>query len=86
MTVTLECDFEPTWGLVYAVNKITDISDYTNKAQYHFFSVFSTEGSMTGTALSGKTLTVNQSSVAVFGNEYRSFNESGTMYVYIVFR
>ena len=85
-TVTLECDFDPTWGIVFAASKVPDLADFTNKAQYHYFALFTDRGSMSGTQLSGKTLTVNQSAVAVFGNEYRSFNENGATYVYIVFR
>ena len=84
--ITLDCDFTPSWGIVFAVASTPGVSDFTNKAHYNYFAMISTLGSNVGVVLNNKQIKVIQSSTAVLGNEYRSFNENGTTYVYIVFR
>ena len=85
-SVTLNCAFEPRFGIVFAVNLPTGISDFTNHAHYNYLALVTKSGSSTGVMLNGKTLNVAQSSVPVHTSEYKSFNETGTTYVYVVFR
>lgn len=85
-SVTLGCDFEPSWGIVFAVNTFTTISDFANQADYNYFALISKRGSTIGVSLSGKTLSVIQSGAPVSGSEFRNYNQSGTSYVYVVFR
>lgn len=85
-TITMGCDFSPSWGIVYAVNMPNGLTDFTNKAHYNYVAFVSKKGSMSGAAVSGKNLKVFQSSTAVMNTEYRSFNETGVTYVYIMFR
>ena len=82
----LSCDFQPSWGLLFAANAMPGVSDFSNKAHYNYFALVSKSGSVNGVTLNGKRLTLVQSATAVNGNEYRSFNETGTTYVYIMFR
>ena len=83
--IALESSFTPRWGMVFASGRVPSVTDFDGLSDYNYFAVFSTSGSMTGASLSGKTLTVQQSPVAVQGNEYRNFNEPGVTYVGIVF-
>ena len=85
-TISIGSGFTPKWGIVFAVNYPAALSDYNNKAHYSYFGIVSENGSMLGLSLSGNELTVSQSSAAVYQSEYRSFNESGKTYVYIMFR
>lgn len=85
-TVTINCDFEPRFGLVFAVSVPPGVNDYHNGTHYNYFGLVTPNGSTSGVTLSAKTLTVMQSSVPVSGCEYRSFNETGTSYIFIVFR
>ena len=85
-TVDLGCGFEPKWGIIFPVNKMPGISDFSNEAHYNYFALISTRGSTAGVTLSGSSITVIQSPIAVSGNEYRSFNENGITYIYIAFR
>lgn len=85
-TITIPCNFNPSWGIIFAVGLLPSLNDYENRADYNYLGIVSTNGSTIGTSLSGKQLTVSQSSVAVSNYEYRNYNESGTIYVYIMFR
>lgn len=85
-TITLNCDFTPRFGIIFALNSPPGVSDFNNAGHYNYFGLVSTNGCSTGVSLNGKTLTVTQSSVPVLTSEYRSFNESGTTYIYVMFR
>ncbi len=85
-TLALNCDFTPTWGIVFAVNYTPSVTDISNKANYNYFAVFTSSGSNTGVTLSGKSLKLVQSSTAVLGSEYRNFNQNGVTYLCIMFR
>ncbi len=85
-TVTLECPFNPRWGLLFAAGYFSSVNDYTNRSDYNYFAVFSPGGSTAGAALSGNQLSVVSSSSAMYGNEYRALNDSGVTYFYIAFR
>lgn len=80
-----ECGFTPKWGIVYGVNKLSDLTDFSNGAEYNYFAVFSANGSMQGVSLSGGTLTVTQPPTPTGGTEYKNFNEVGVTYVCIMF-
>ena len=84
--ITLNCNFNPSWGIIFAVNLLPHLNDYNNKADYNYFGLVSSNGSTIGVSLNNKTLTVVQSATPVSGVEYRSYNENGTIYVYIMFR
>lgn len=85
-TLALNCDFTPTWGIVFAVNYTPAVTDISNKANYNYFALFTSSGSNTGVTLSDKSLKLVQSSTAVLGNEYRNFNQNGVTYLCIMFR
>lgn len=84
--IQLNCGFTPKWGIVFAADGFAKLNDYANKASYNYFGIASPSGSTAGISLNGNVLSVMQSTLAVFGSEYRSFNENGISYVYIMFR
>lgn len=84
--IALDSGFEPKWGIVFALNSMPTLTDFNSKYKLNYFGIVSTRGSVLGLSLSGTTLTVQQSAVAVQGNEYKSFNESGMTYCCIMFR
>lgn len=84
-TITVTGVSNPKWGLVFAVNKTPDVTDFSNMADYNYFGLVSENGSTQGLNLSGNTLSVAQSSTAVLGKEYRSFNEVSVTYVCVMF-
>lgn len=84
--ISFGTDFTPKWGLVFSVGTFPSVNDYVNKADYNYFAVLSQRGSTAGITLSNGNMTVTQSTVAVASSEYKSFNENGVTYVYIVFR
>ncbi|MFR5875362.1 MAG: hypothetical protein ACLUFN_02605 [Eubacterium sp.] len=85
-TLALSTNFNPTWGIIFAVGRPIQIVDVDNQADYNYCGIFSTRGSTTGVSIVGKNVQLVQSSSALFGNEYRSFNENGVTYVCIAFR
>lgn len=85
-TVSIGSSFTPTWGIVFRTSSPPSVIDIQNEANYNYFALFSNLGSESGVTLSGKNLSVMQSSTAVIGNEYRNFNENGKTYVIIAFR
>lgn len=84
--VAIGSPFEPEFGLLFAVSTPPGVNDYQNSAHYNYFALMSKSGASAGAALNGMNLTVSQSSVPILGKEYKSFNESGIVYVYVVFR
>lgn len=84
-TVALDLSFTPRWGIVFAQNKTPDVTDFSNTADYNYFGIVTTGGSMQGLSLSGTNLNVSQSPTAVLGKEYRSFNEVSVNYICIMF-
>lgn len=85
-TIATSCPFDASFGIIFAAGKMPMMNDYANESHYNYFALFSTSGSVNGVSLSGRNLSVVQSATAVFGNEYRNFNEVGVTYVYILFR
>lgn len=85
-TITTNCPFTPNFGMVFAAGKLPMMNDYQNEAHYNYFGLFSVDGSVNGVSLEETQLKVIQSPTAIFGSEYRNFNESGTHYIYILFR
>ena len=79
-------DFEPSWGMIFKISYTPSVVDIDNRTEYNYFGVFTTNGANAGLSLSGKYLTVQQSSVAVFGSELKSYNENGSAYMVIAFR
>lgn len=84
--INLTSDFTPSWGIVFAAGKLTDVTDFNNKSDYNYFGMVAQKGSMNGLTLSAKKLTVTQSATAVFDSEYKNFNENGVTYICIMFR
>lgn len=85
-SISLNIGFTPTWGFVFSVGNVPSVHDYNNKASYNYFALVSDRGATQGASLSGSTLNVVQSSVAVEQTEYRNLNENGVTYIYILFR
>lgn len=85
-TIDLDIPFRPKWGIIFSENMPLSVVDVTNKANYNYFTLFTSIGSSIGVKLENKTLTVLQSSSPVMGTEYRNFNEIGTIYIAILFR
>ena len=85
-TVNTSCPFTPKWGIVFALSTFPTVTDFNNQADYNYFGLVSTHGSNTGLSLNGSNLVVTQSSVGLMGDEYRSYNENGVTYVFILFR
>ena len=85
-TVETGCGFVPSFGMVFAAGRMPMMNDYANESHYNYFALFSQRGSVNGVSLNGADLNVVQSPTAVFGTEYRNFNENGITYVYILFR
>lgn len=84
-TVNIDCSFNPTWGIIFAANKVPSVTDFNNTSDYNYFGIVSQRGSMPGIALSGRQLTVSQAVSPIFGSEYKSYNDAGTTYVCIMF-
>ena len=84
--IAFDSDFSPKWGIVFSAGTFPSVNDYTNRADYNYFAVISNRGSTSGVTLGSGSMTVTQSTVAVSGSEYKSFNENGVTYVYIIFR
>ena len=86
-SITLTNAFEPTWGIIFKAGSTPSVIDMANQSEYNHFGIFSkNNGSMAGLSLSGNSLTVQQSSVAILGNELKSYNENGSAYIVIAFR
>ena len=79
-------NFEPSWGIVFRISYTPSVVDIDNRTDYNFFGIFTNNGSNAGLSLSGKNLTVQQSSVSVFGSELKSYNENGASYMVMAFR
>ena len=84
--ISLETGFVPKWGLIFPVGTFPSVNDYDNKADYNYFGVLSNLGSTSGLTLNSDSIRVTQSTVAVSTSEYKSYNENGITYVYILFR
>ncbi len=85
-TVTVNSPFTPSIVIVYPINVPVVINDFSNSACYQYFGIATARGSTSGLKLEGNVLTVTQSPTPVYGNEYRSFNDSLKNYVYIAIR
>ncbi len=85
-TISLNGDFDVSWGIVFAVDFPVNTNDFDNISSYNYFGMFSSHGSMMGLKLSDNSLTVSQSSIALNDTAYKSFNELSTTYVIISFR
>ncbi len=85
-TITLSCDFEPSWGIIFAVGKLPSVTDFPNESDYNYFGLVSANGTTLGLGLSANRLTVLQNATPILGHEYRNFNENGVTYVVIMFR
>lgn len=82
-----DCEFEPTWGIVFALSYTPSVVDFNSKSNYNYFGIFSKWGSTPGVSIvNGKNLRVLQATVAVQDTEYRNYNENGVMYLVIMFR
>lgn len=84
--VAMNCGFVPRFGIIFAVNSPPGVNDYRNSAHYNYFALVTQNGSSVGVTMNAKNLTVTQSAVPVSVSEYKSFNEVGTTYIYVVFR
>lgn len=85
-TIDLNVNFTPRLCLVFPKDYLPGVSDFVNKAHYHYFGVATTAGSVTGITLDGKELTVMQSTVALAEYEYRQYNQKGQSYIVIAIR
>lgn len=86
-TISSNCPFIPTWGIVFANSYTPSVVDFTNSGNYNYFAVFSNTGSNTGVSIAnGADLKVIQSSTAVQKTEYRNYNQNGVIYTVIMFR
>ena len=85
-SIKITNDFEPKWGMIFKISYTPSVVDIDNRTEYNYFGIFTKNGSTAGLSLSGKNLTVQQSSVAVFGSELKDYNENGSAYMVIAFR
>ena len=85
-TVALTSSFEPSWGIIFPVNRVLGKTDFANTAHYNYFGFVSREGSTAGLDIDGRTLSVTLSSIPISGNEYKNYNENGVTYICILFR
>lgn len=85
-TVVTDCPFEPSFGIIFANVTSTDTVNFSNNMHTHFAAFVSKRACTLGAGLSGKNLTVRQSTTAVTGNEYASLNATGYTYCYVLFR
>lgn len=84
--ITCTADFTPRVAIVFAHGYTPQVVDIANESDYNYFGIATNSGSMFGVSLSGKNLTVNQSTTALSNVEYRNLNLKGVMYVCIFFR
>ena len=84
--INYNAGFVPKWGILFAVSVCPSVNDYTNRADYNYFAILSERGSTPGVTLANGSITVTQSTIPVSSTEYKSYNESGITYIYILFR
>ena len=85
-SITITNAFEPTWGIIFKAGSTPSVIDMSNQTEYNYFGIFTKNSSNAGLSLSGNSLTVQQSAVAILGNELKSYNENGSAYIVIAFR
>lgn len=85
-TLTAQCSFTPSWGIIFSASYPGSVSDFANKVHYNYFGIFSKRGSMPGLSLTNYTLNITQSLSISSGSQMRSYNENGISYVVIFFR
>lgn len=85
-TVITGCPFEPEFGLIFAIGKPSQQTDFSNKASYGYFALAAQRGSMAGISISGKNLIASSPGTAISNTEYPRMNASGTTYFYVLFR
>lgn len=84
--VELSFSFNPSLCLVLVVGAPLGIIDIPNQVHYNYFGIATKAGGSVGLTLSGKTLSVVQSTTLINKYEMRSYNELGRGYLVIGFR
>lgn len=85
-TIVTNCPFDPTFGIIFANVTAPDTVNFSTNMHTHFSAFVSKRASTLGAGLSGRNLTVRQSTTAITGSEYASLNATGYTYCYILFR
>ena len=84
--VELSFSFNPSLCLVLVVGAPLGIIDIPNQVHYNYLGISTKAGGSVGLTLSGKTLSVVQSTTLINKYEMRSYNELGRGYLVIGFR
>lgn len=85
-TIETACPFEAAFGFVFCISAGAVSVDFENETAYNHFGIAAQNGNMAGVKLSGTDLIVKQSADSVGDYGCMSFNASGSMYMYILFR
>ena len=85
-TIETNCPFNPTWGIIFKGSSMPATTDFANSRNFNHFAFVSVRSNTSGASLSGTTLTVKQSSSAIYSGEYAALNRLGDTYIYILFR
>lgn len=86
-TVTSDCPFIPSWGIIFASSMMPSVIDIANDSNYNYFGIFSNIGNTAGVSIAGgNNLKVYQSATAIMNTEYRNYNQNGIVYCVIMFR
>lgn len=86
--IRLDCDFEPSFAIIYARNRPFSVIDFQHSVNRNYAALISRLSGSMGAGFSNdlKSLVVMQSPTALIGNENANLNESGVAYTYVVFR
>lgn len=84
--INLECDFNPIFGIIYPITYMPFVADFTNGTHLNYTGFFSPYGSSIGISLSGKKVTLSQSTIPISPAEYKYYNAKNINYAIVCFR
>lgn len=88
-TIEADCPFNPRVVIVYASGKPSSVVNFSHGKKYNYHAVSTGAGDTAGVHLipGTKSFTVTQQvSSNDYNNEFSSFNEAGTGYIYIMLK
>lgn len=85
-TITTNCPFEPSFGVIFAGGMPPSVVDFTNKYKYNYVGLLSKRSCTSGLTLSKGDIVISVDTFPVANTEYISLNNSGLTYCYLLFR
>lgn len=85
-TITTDCPFDPSFGIVFAGNMPLSVTDFNNEVEYHYCGFLTKRFGTSGITLSGRNIVFKTNGMPVLGDEYVNLNNSNLTYCYVFFR